>query len=119
VHRQLVARAAGGLIIDTPGMRELQLWDPAPVADAFEDIAALAPSCRFRDCRHDREPGCAVKAAVDAGMLESRRYAHYLKLQEEGELARRAQTTYESAPRTQDSTRPSAGSPGRGRRPRQ
>jgi ribosome biogenesis GTPase len=82
VHRQLVARAAGGLIIDTPGMRELQLWD-TDVADAFDDIAALATGCRFRDCLHDREPGCAVKAAVAAGDLDDGRYASFIKLQAE------------------------------------
>lgn len=82
VHRQLVARARGGLVIDTPGMRELQLWD-TDVADAFDDIAALAPGCRFRDCLHDREPGCAVKAAVERGELDDGRYASFLKLQGE------------------------------------
>jgi len=83
VHRQLVRRAAGGLIIDTPGMRELQLWEADGVADAFTDIAELAAACRFRDCRHDREPGCAVKAAVDAGTLSPDRHESYLKLQSE------------------------------------
>ncbi|MGE5836131.1 MAG: ribosome small subunit-dependent GTPase A [Acidobacteriota bacterium] len=85
VHRQLVVRQAGGLIIDTPGLRELQLWDAgdAAFADTFADIAALAGDCRFRDCRHDREPGCAVKAAVEAGTLDAGRYESYLKLQRE------------------------------------
>lgn len=83
VHRQLVVRAAGGLIIDTPGMRELQLWDTDGVAETFADIVALAEACRFRDCRHDREPGCAVKGAVDAGNLDAGRYASFLKLQAE------------------------------------
>ena len=85
VHRQLVVRQAGGLIIDTPGLRELQLWDAgdAAFADTFGDIASLAADCRFRDCRHDREPGCAVKAAVEAGTLDSGRYESYLKLQRE------------------------------------
>jgi ribosome biogenesis GTPase len=85
VHRQLVVREAGGLVIDTPGMRELQLWDTGPVADAFDDIADTAGHCRFRDCRHDREPGCAVKAAVEAGTLDADRYASFLKLQAEGQ----------------------------------
>ena len=84
VHRQLVVRQAGGLIIDTPGLRELQLWDAGDAfADTFADIAALAGGCRFRDCRHDREPGCAVKAAVEAGTLDAGRYESYLKLQRE------------------------------------
>ncbi|MEO8483432.1 MAG: ribosome small subunit-dependent GTPase A, partial [Acidobacteriota bacterium] len=82
VHRQLVARARGGLVIDTPGMRELQLWD-TDVVDAFDDIAALAAGCRFRDCLHDREPGCAVKAAMERGQLDDGRYASFIKLQAE------------------------------------
>lgn len=81
VHRQLVVRDAGGLVIDTPGMRELQLWDTDAVAETFADIAEVAPGCRFRDCRHDREPGCAVKSAVDAGVIDAGRYASFLKLQ--------------------------------------
>jgi ribosome biogenesis GTPase len=83
VHRQLVVCEGGGMIIDTPGMRELQLWEPDAVGEAFEDIAALAAGCRFSDCEHDREPGCAVKAAVDAGRLDAARHQSYLKLQAE------------------------------------
>ncbi len=85
VHRQLVVRAAGGLIVDTPGMRELQLWDAseATVQTAFPDITDLAGGCRFRDCRHDAEPGCAVKAAVDNGAVDAERYQSFLKLQRE------------------------------------
>jgi ribosome biogenesis GTPase / thiamine phosphate phosphatase len=84
VHRQLVVREAGGLIIDTPGLREVQLWDAGEAfAGTFADIAALGDECRFRDCRHDREPGCAVKAAVEAGTLDAGRYESYLKLQRE------------------------------------
>jgi ribosome biogenesis GTPase len=86
VHRQLMVREAGGLIIDTPGMREVALWETAPVADSFADIAALAGDCKFRDCRHDREPGCAVKAAVEAGRLDADRYASFLKLQGEQQV---------------------------------
>ena len=85
VHRQLVVRAAGGVIIDTPGIRELQLWDTEGLEDAFSDIAGLSEGCRFRDCRHQREPGCAVKAAVDSGLLASGRYENFLKLQYEEE----------------------------------
>ena len=83
VHRELVVRAAGGVIIDTPGIRELQLWDSDGLDDAFADITELAEACRFRDCRHDREPGCAVKAAVDGGLLAEARYHNFLKLQQE------------------------------------
>ena len=71
----------GGFVIDTPGMRELQLWDSGERAgEAFADIEALAATCRFRDCRHDREPGCAVRAAVDAGEVPAARYDSYRKL---------------------------------------
>lgn len=84
VHRQLVVLDAGGVIIDTPGIRELQLWEADEAVDgAFGDIAELAGRCRFRDCSHDREPGCAVRAAVDAGQLDAGRYANFLKLQRE------------------------------------
>ena len=83
VHRQLVVRDAGGLVIDTPGMRELSLWDMDAVAETFGDIAEVAPGCRVRDCRHDREPGCAVKSAVDSGVIDAGRYASFLKLQAE------------------------------------
>ena len=70
----------GGLLIDTPGMRELQLWDTGGLLETFGDIAALAESCRFRDCRHHGEPGCAVAAAVKAGELSEERLGSYLKL---------------------------------------
>jgi ribosome biogenesis GTPase len=84
VHRQLVVRAAGGLIVDTPGMRELRLWDDeAPVETTFADVEALSGNCRFRDCRHDREPGCAIKAAVESGALDAERYESFMKLQRE------------------------------------
>ena len=90
VHRQLVVRPAGGLIVDTPGMRELQAWDSEEeLAESFADIEALAALCRFRNCGHDREPDCAVKKAVDEGGLTAERYANYLKLRrEQAELAR-------------------------------
>ena len=84
VHRQLVIRAEGGLIIDTPGMRELQLWDTEErVGDAFADIAAIGESCRFRNCSHIHEPACAVKAAAETGELDPDRYASYVKLASE------------------------------------
>lgn len=85
VHRQLVVRAAGGLIVDTPGMRELQLWDTDEdqVLSSFTDVAELSAGCRFRDCLHDQEPGCAVKAAVASGALDAGRYESFLKLQGE------------------------------------
>ncbi len=82
-HRQLVLLPDGGLLLDTPGMRELQLLDEAGLDTVFEDIASLAEGCRFRDCRHDNEPGCAVKAAVEAGQLDAERFDHYRKLERE------------------------------------
>jgi len=82
--RQLVQIPAGGVLIDTPGMREIQLWDTGgAIATAFADIDALADGCRFRDCRHRQEPGCAVRAAVDAGDLPAARLESYRKLQDE------------------------------------
>ena len=91
IHRELIAAPGGGIIIDTPGMRELQLWDSdRALEDAFAEIDALAADCRFRDCRHRQEPGCAVRAAVDAGRLPAIRLTHYLRLDDEREhLVRR------------------------------
>lgn len=88
VHRQLLLRQQGGLVIDTPGMRELQLWDADDdVDESFADIAGLAGGCRFRDCRHETEPGCAVKAAVEQGRLDAGRHGSFLKLQAEQQAA--------------------------------
>jgi len=81
-HRELVTLPSGGLMIDTPGMRELQLWD-ASVRDTFDDVEALAAECHFTDCRHRDEPRCAVKAAVDEERIPADRLASYLKLQDE------------------------------------
>ena len=84
VHRQMVVLEAGGVIIDTPGMRELQLWDVDEAIDeTFQDISALGAGCRFRDCQHDQEPGCVVKRAVETGELDAGRYASFLKLSHE------------------------------------
>ena len=84
IHRELIAAPGGGIIIDTPGMRELQLWDSdRALEEAFAEIDALAADCRFRDCRHRQEPGCAVRAAVQAGTLPAIRLTHYLRLEDE------------------------------------
>ena len=81
IHRELIVMPGGGVIIDTPGMRELQLWgDGDGLQDAFDDISALAGHCRFSDCRHENEPDCAVIAAVAAGNLTKERYAGFVKL---------------------------------------
>jgi ribosome biogenesis GTPase len=82
-HRQLLLLPGGGLLLDTPGMRELQLPDEEGLDAVFEDVAELARRCRFSDCTHGEEPGCAVRAAVDAGELEEDRLAHFVKLREE------------------------------------
>jgi len=79
--RQLVALPGGALLIDTPGMRALQPWaDQAAIDSTFDDVATLAIGCRFADCAHECEPGCAVRQAVDAGQLEPDRLEHYRRL---------------------------------------
>ncbi len=79
--RQLLVLPGGGVLIDTPGLRELQLWDgEAGLARAFGDVAALADGCRFRDCRHRGEPGCAVAGAIASGALPRERLDHHRKL---------------------------------------
>src|SRR3546814_12740314 len=70
-------------LIDTPGMRELKPTGEEDVAESFNDIEALAEQCRFRDCRHAKEPGCAVRAAIDAGELDAELYANFVKLRDE------------------------------------
>ena len=80
-HRHLVLLPGGGLIIDTPGMREVGLIGADDgVAEVFDDVEALVASCRFSDCGHGREPGCAVRAALDSGALDAGRWAHFRKL---------------------------------------
>ena len=81
-HRELVRLPDGALVIDTPGLRELQFWE-GDVGAAFEDIEALAAECRFNDCAHAREPGCAVLTAVDEGHLELDRLRSWRKFQRE------------------------------------
>ena len=79
--RQLIVLPGGGLLIDTPGMRELEPWADADALDgAFEDIAAAAAACRFADCTHSQEPGCAVLAQVAAGVIPADRLENYRKL---------------------------------------
>lgn len=83
-HRELVILPNGGLLIDTPGMRELQLWESQDgLQESFEDIEQLSLQCSFRDCKHVKEPGCAVKGAIQAGTLSSDRFDSFLKLQKE------------------------------------
>jgi ribosome biogenesis GTPase len=83
-RRELIPIPGGGLLMDTPGLRELQLWgEESNLEGAFEDIEALARECRFRDCRHDNEPGCAVRAAVEDGTLTPERLRNFEKMQRE------------------------------------
>lgn len=91
-YRQLIRLPDGGLIVDAPGMRELQLWDAEEgVQDTFGDIEQLAGKCRFSDCRHEGEPGCAVTAAVQRGELAADRVASYQKLNWELDYLERKQ----------------------------
>lgn len=83
-HRELIVLPQGGLIIDTPGMREIQLWEGGDgLLETFDDIAALELQCKFTDCKHDSEPGCAVKAALEKGVVDNARLASYKKLRNE------------------------------------
>lgn len=83
-HRELVAVPGGGVIIDTPGLRELQLWETdGGLEQTFVDVAELIGECRFSDCAHRTEPGCAVKAALADGSLSDERWESYKKLQRE------------------------------------
>ncbi len=82
--RELILLPGGGMVIDNPGMRELQLWSSGEgVDEVFRDIEELTRQCRFRDCSHESEPGCSVKEALESGELDRRRYEHYLKLKRE------------------------------------
>ena len=81
-HRQLLLLPQGGIVIDTPGMRELQL-DSGNLSKSFEDIEELSTMCKYRDCSHNTEPGCAVKNAIESGELSEERFDNYKKLQRE------------------------------------
>jgi ribosome biogenesis GTPase / thiamine phosphate phosphatase len=82
--RELIMLPTGGMVIDTPGMRELQVWgDEAGLKQAFDDIDDLSKNCRFKDCVHETEPGCAVQEAIINGLLDSKRLASYCKLKKE------------------------------------
>jgi ribosome biogenesis GTPase / thiamine phosphate phosphatase len=88
-HRELIELPGGGMVIDTPGIRELQLWDAGggvgagALEEAFSDIDDLIAQCRFNDCEHRTEPDCAVRAALNDGSLSAERYASWQKLQRE------------------------------------
>jgi ribosome biogenesis GTPase len=83
-HRELVPLPSGAILLDTPGMRELQLWAPEEALDTtFSEIGELAAECKFSDCSHDGEPGCAIRRALSEGTLSQERWGSYRKLQRE------------------------------------
>lgn len=88
-HRELVMLKCGAMIIDTPGMRELGMWDVTEgLGDTFSDVEAiLSRRCKFRDCRHRGEPGCAVRAAIDSGELDEGRWERYVSLKAEAKYS--------------------------------
>ncbi len=94
-HRELFLLDNGALVMDTPGMRELQLWDAQEGwQQAFSDIEQFAESCRFRDCRHESEAGCAVLEALNSGELDAKRFANYRKTEKElAHLARKERSS--------------------------
>lgn len=99
--RHLMVVPGGGILIDTPGMRELQLWNSGlGIVRAFQDIEELANDCKFRDCRHDGEPGCGVQRAIEDGQLDEDRLANLRKLQREQQFLEGKQNAALRAERT-------------------
>lgn len=89
-NRELILLPEGGIVIDTPGMRELHILDVEEgIGTAFSDIESFAESCRFTDCTHTSEPDCAVKEAIETGILSEERYNNYIKLKKEAEFVER------------------------------
>lgn len=101
-HRQMFEIPGGGVLIDTPGMRELQLWEGEEdgMSGAFSDIEKLAGNCRFRDCTHNREEGCAVREAMEDGELDSGRLSSYRKTQRELAFLERKEKSRSAAGRS-------------------
>jgi ribosome biogenesis GTPase len=101
--RQLILVPGGGILIDTPGMRELQLWDTSEGVDrAFADVHDLSAQCKFRNCRHQSEPGCAVRAATESGDIDANRLANYHKLEREEQFLASKQDAALRANRTKN-----------------
>ncbi len=89
-HRQLLLLKSGLLVIDTPGMRELGMWDAGEgLSTAFPDVEKFLGRCRFTDCKHESEPGCAIRAAIDSGELSKERWESYKQLELESDRSRR------------------------------
>lgn len=83
-HREMFYLSSGAFLIDMPGIKEVQLWsDGKGLQESFEDISALAEACKFADCKHEKEPGCAVKQAINQGTLSEQRFANYYKQRSE------------------------------------
>ena len=92
-RRELILLPNGGMVVDTPGMRELGMWDSASGIDqTFREIEELASQCRFKDCTHHNEPGCAVQRALQDGTLSEKRWLSYQKLKAENEYAADSQS---------------------------
>jgi ribosome biogenesis GTPase / thiamine phosphate phosphatase len=88
--RELIILPKGGILVDNPGIKEVQMWtDEKTLRESFADIAALALDCRFSDCQHGKDQGCAIRAAVEAGNLDPERHAAYLSLDDEIEKLRK------------------------------
>lgn len=101
-HRELCQLPGGAWLIDTPGLREVGLWDASPgLSQTFEDVENLARRCRFHDCQHRSEPGCGVLAGLSSGQLTPERYASYLKLQAELAYAQRRENEQERRAHTE------------------
>lgn len=92
-RRELLLLPGGGALLDSPGLRALSVWDGASVDAAFDDVLALAESCRFRDCVHETEPGCAVQQAIEDGELSDARLAAWRKLEREASWQERRRDT--------------------------
>jgi ribosome biogenesis GTPase len=91
--REMFILDSGAIMIDTPGMRELQLWGGTEgISEAFEDIEKLATQCRFSDCMHKNEPGCAIKQAIEDGILDEKRFKSYVTLQKEAKMFEKKQS---------------------------
>lgn len=115
--REILPLPDGGLVIDTPGLREFHLWEAGEgMEEAFPEVAELAAGCRFRDCRHQAEPGCAVREAASTGRLAAGRWASFQKLQQELATLRQAREEQEqkrpTRPRSKSSRSPRADGPG-------
>jgi ribosome biogenesis GTPase len=96
--RELIVLPGGGMVIDTPGMREIQMWgEETGLQQTFDDIEDLSKNCRFKNCSHEKEPGCAVQEAIKTGSLNFKRLESYLKLKKEFAYLKDRQTMKASA----------------------